>query len=100
MQAVADEGINLARIGAKLDTTHVENAIAGKLYTNMLDGEAKGNEAAKLLGTMKRHNLFQAENQVGVIVIQPSERSERLLQGLAETVDITQLASDDEKGHQ
>jgi hypothetical protein len=70
VDAALANGIDMASIGARLDPTFVENAIAGKLYQNMIAGENGGNEAAKLLGGMKKYDTFRPESQTGVVIIQ------------------------------
>jgi len=72
--AMWDEIVSLGRayaaIGSKLDLAEVSNRIKGRLYVNAIAGKSDGNEACKLLGTHKDHQLFQPDSQIGVIVLQ------------------------------
>jgi len=72
--AMWDEIVSLGRryaaIGAKLDAAEVSNTIKGRLYINAVAGKSDGNEACKLLGSHKDHQLFQSDSQTGVIVLQ------------------------------
>jgi hypothetical protein len=68
-QIVLSDGKHLAKIGAKVDPNLVANTIKGRLYQNVVTGESAGEGSAKLLGSMKDYQLFQADSQVGVIVL-------------------------------
>jgi hypothetical protein len=60
-----------------------ENVARGALLSNVYEGKDRSVQSIKLLGQDKRVNMFTADNQVGVIVIQPpaqlmTELSKRL----------------------
>jgi len=87
-QAPHEETMNAARkfIAEKnpsLSKVEIEKIVEGVLVRNALKGEgkAKGSSyAAKLLGSLSRVNLFEADIQVGVLAMEvPAEWKERYL---------------------
>lgn len=67
---IAAQGKEMGRIGKAFDPEAVESVIEGRLARNTILGKSDGNEAAKLWGSMKKHQLFQADSMTGVIVLQ------------------------------
>lgn len=59
-----------------------------KLLENILEGRDKAVVSLKLAGQDRELNLWAAENQVGIVVIQPSARSENMLSQLDDSKDV------------
>jgi hypothetical protein len=78
LEAIHEQGLELARIGEKLNPAHVEKSIAGQLYANMITGESKGNEAAKLLGSMVKFGAFKSDANTNVIILQNDQRPDQV----------------------
>jgi hypothetical protein len=78
-----------AKQGALLNAEIAANAIKGTLVRNMHSGEPGAEiNAAKTLGTMKDYNLFQSDNAIGVVVVQPSPAYEaEILRSMQEELD-------------
>jgi predicted outer membrane protein len=67
---IAAQAKEMGALGKKFDPEAVESVIEGRLARNTILGKSDGNEAAKLWGSMKKHQLFQADSMTGVIVLQ------------------------------
>lgn len=100
MSALMRKGYKFAEIGKQLNPQLVKDTISGRLYSNVITGDNKGNESAKLLGNMKDNALFTADDRVGVIVIQPPaslmpELLRRVNGELVDAVPVVELAESD-----
>jgi hypothetical protein len=58
------------KTGQQLTAEDQQNAIRGRLYENVVRGVDKGVMSAKVLGSDKRISMWQADSQVGVVVLQ------------------------------
>lgn len=83
VQLIARKGARLVEFGT-IDAETQEKLVRGRLVQNVIRGSDKGVLSAKALGSDKRVNMFQADIQAGVVVIQmPSsviEQKAKLLQ--------------------
>jgi hypothetical protein len=79
----------LAKLGAQLKVEDVSNTIKGRLLKAVAaEEDATAINAAKTLGTMKDYNLFQSDNAIGVVVVQPSPAYEaEILRSMQEELD-------------
>ena len=66
--ALAD-GRQYVEIGKKVSAQDAEHLIAGRLVKNTIDGSNAGNEAAHLLGKMKRVGAFEKDSMTGVVIL-------------------------------
>ena len=71
---------------AALDGASLKSLIIGRLGKNVAEGRDGGVMSAKTLGSLKELNMFQAESQVGVVIVQAPgvDEAAKLLSGDAE----------------
>lgn len=68
VRLLAKKGIRLRELG-RIDPQTQEELVRGRLVYNAIKGSDKGVLSAKALGSDKRVNMFVADAQVGVIVL-------------------------------
>lgn len=73
-RALLSIGVDYAKIGEKLDATHITQFITGKLYTSAITGDESGINATKQLGQLRTVGAFQNENLIQAVIIQAPER--------------------------
>ena len=87
VKLLAKKGIRLRELG-KIDAQTQEEIVRGRLVYNTLKGSDKGVLSAKALGSDKRVNMFVADQQVGVIVLNaPQALIDNKAELLGETKD-------------
>lgn len=69
VKLLAKKGMRLKELG-DIDTQTQEKIVRGRLVYNTIKGSDKGAMSAKLLGSEKRVNMFTADFQAGLIVLQ------------------------------
>lgn len=69
-QQIAEKSKEFGKLGKQFDPETVEAIIEGRLAFNTIAGKSDGESSAKLWGSMKKHQLFQADSMTGVIVLQ------------------------------
>lgn len=82
VKLLAKKGIRLKELG-KIDAETQEQIVRGRLVYNTIKGSDKGVLSAKALGSDRRVNMFTADTQVGIIVLQtPQGLTEKKEQAL------------------
>lgn len=76
--ALMPQESNLIDLGRAVTPEQQENMVRGRLMLNVMKGRDAGVNSAYRLGQDKRVNMFQADSQVGVVIIQSpqSDKSE------------------------
>jgi hypothetical protein len=69
----------LAELGKEYKPAERADMVRGAMLDNLITGKDKAVASAKLLAQDREVNLLVPESQMGVIVLQTSERSDRLL---------------------
>lgn len=64
---------NLVELGRLVSPEQQEHMVRGRLMLNVMRGHDKGVNSAYRLGQDKRVNMFTADTQVGVILVQAPE---------------------------
>lgn len=70
LKAMAAEGYKLADLAKQFTTKDLGDIAIGRLVTNAMIGKDGGAISAKTLGSHRDLNLWQPDNQAGVIVLQ------------------------------
>jgi hypothetical protein len=84
LKTIPKQGQRLAELGKNLTAEQQEHVVRGRLFKNVMTGQDKGAQSAKLLGSDRRVNMFTPDNQTGVIVLNcPQELLDRKVEMLA-----------------
>jgi hypothetical protein len=84
IQAVAEEGIELAAFGKSLSLDTLKYIAIGRLAANAIEGRDGGVMSAKTLGSHRELNLWTPESMAGIIVITPPNQA---VQNADKTID-------------
>lgn len=77
--AMLPESVHFVDLGRAITPEQQESAIRGRLFSNVIKGVDKAVNSSYRLGQDKRVNMFTAETQVGVMVINAPETSVKQL---------------------
>lgn len=69
---------NFVELGRALTPEQQECLVRGRLVLNVIRGKDQGVNSAYRLGQDKRVNMFQADNQVGVLVVNAPDSGVKL----------------------
>ena len=83
--AMLPSSAHLVDIGRAITPEIQESAIRGRLFSNVIKGVDKAVNSSYRLGQDKRVNMFQADTQVGVILVQAPESTAKQLEVPDET---------------
>lgn len=84
---LAKRGTKLTRLGKELSLDDCKHLVLGRLAENCVKGKDGGVMSAKVLGSRKELNLWVADSQVGVIVLnQGHAQIEKMLEPPADLV--------------
>ena len=68
--AIAEKGKEFGILAKQFNPDEVAATVEGRLLANTITGQDDGVGSAKLLGSMKKHKLFEADNLTGVMILQ------------------------------
>lgn len=75
LRLLAKEGHKLIDVGKSLSLKDQEHLVIGRLAVNVARGKDAGAQSAKILGSRRELNLFQADQVSGVIVVVPPSKA-------------------------
>lgn len=75
LKLLAKEGHKLIDVGKSLSLKDQEHLVIGRLAVNVARGKDAGAQSAKILGSRRELNLFQADQVSGVIVVVPPSKA-------------------------
>jgi hypothetical protein len=73
LEALAREWNKLELLGRRIGPEQQENLVRGRLVQNVITGRDDAVQSARQLGADKRITMWQADSQVGLVVIKAPE---------------------------
>jgi hypothetical protein len=77
--ALLPESVPYVELGRAVTAEQQEAAIRGRLFSNVIKGVDKAVNSSYRLGQDKRVNMFQADTQVGIIMVNAPESAVKQL---------------------